>query len=735
MVKKNVYAGLAIVAAAAFVVVGFFVVPGGKNMSTATITHKYTNKLINESSPYLLQHAHNPVDWYPWSKEAFEIARKQDKPIFLSIGYSTCHWCHVMERESFTNERIAEILNEHFISIKVDREQRPDIDSVYMNAVRMMTGGGGWPLSVFLTSDGKPFYGGTYFPPTDTYGRPGFDKILLSISDAWKNDREKLVESAGKISEVLSGLSEQAGQQELSDNIFTAAFYDFQNTFDTAYGGFGRAPKFPQPSNLSMLLGYWSRTGDKKSLAMVEKTLEAMAEGGIYDHIGGGFHRYSTDARWLVPHFEKMLYDQALVSKAYVQAYQATGNKTYAGVAKEIFDYVLRDMTDDKAGFYSAEDADSEGREGTFYVWEPGQIENILGPDDAGIFNEYYGVIKGGNFEEGKSILNVTKSIEELAIRFKKDKSEIENILERARSKLLEHRAKRPRPHLDDKVISAWNGMMISSLAYGGTVLGEEKYVAAAGSAAEFVLAELRKNGRLMRYYRNGKVVGLGFLDDYAFMISALLDLYEATFDAKWLLEARNLADEMIKLFSDEEGKGFFLTGSDAEKLIVRNTPSYDSVVPSGNSAAALALLKLGRLTMEQRFTDRGGEVLQAFSGHLAQSPASFSAMIIAMDFWLGPTQEIVVAGNYQRDDTKRMIKVVREEFLPNSVVLLHEQGEAGKAIEEVVPFVKSQTAIDNKSTAYVCENYVCKRPVNNVEELKELLAGVVKRGGSNQDN
>ena len=722
MGKKSVYLGLGVVLLAGLVLIIASIVKGEKETLTASVLHKNTNRLIDEMSPYLLQHAHNPVDWYPWSKEAFEIAKKQDKPIFLSIGYSTCHWCHVMERESFTNERIAKIMNEHFVNIKVDREQRPDVDDVYMSAVQMMTGSGGWPLSVFMTPDGRPFYGGTYFPPGDMFGRPGFERVLLAIADAWQNKRVELLESAGKISAALKNLSEQTGQEALSPDILKEAYSYLESIFDSTYGGFGGAPKFPQPSNLSMLLGYWRQARDDKALAMVEATLDAMAKGGIYDHLGGGFHRYSTDARWLVPHFEKMLYDQALLSRSYIQAYQVTRKKHYAKVTREIFDYVLRDMTDPKGGFYSAEDADSEGKEGLFYIWEVKEIKEVLGTEKAKIFNEYYGVTESGNFEDGKSILNITKSVEELAKQFKQDRKVIESILQEWRLQLLEHRSKRVRPHRDDKIIVSWNGLMISSMAYGGAVLQEAKYVSAAEKAAEFILENLQKNGRLGRYYRAGKVVEPGFLDDYAFMIIALLDLYEATFDARWLVEAGELAEQMIELFGDESSGGFYLVGEGAEHLIVRSKPGYDGAVPSGNSVAALVLLKLGRLTMNQRYIDRAKQVLDAFSRRIQQSPASLSAMLIALDFWIGPTQEIVIAGDRRRQDTKEMLRLIHGKFLPNTVILFHETGQAGEAIEKIVPFLKGQTAIDDKVTVYVCKNYVCKQPVNEVDALETLL-------------
>jgi len=707
-----------------FLFAGLFAVQGGAQMPVNEVVNKHTNRLIEETSPYLLQHAHNPVDWLPWGNEALEQAQKEDKPIFLSIGYSTCHWCHVMERESFENEQIAKIMNEHFVSIKVDREQRPDVDDIYMNAVVTMTGSGGWPLSVFLTPEGKPFYGGTYFPPSDAYGRPGFERILLSVAEAWKNRRQELVSSAAKMSELLQSQASPIDKSNLSPEILHKAFVSFQNLFDAVHGGFGTAPKFPQPANLSILLSYWHRTADNQALEMVEKTLDAMADGGIYDHIGGGFHRYATDAQWLVPHFEKMLYDQALLSKVYLEAYQITKQERYAQIAKEIFDYVLRDMTDPAGGFYSAEDADSEGREGTFYLWDPKQAASVLDEEHARVFNAYYGVTNEGNFEEGKTILNITTSIKQLEKEFQKDQAPIENILTAARTRLFIERAKRIRPHRDEKIITAWNGLMISSLAYGGAVLDEEKYIEAARHSAEFILSTLHKNGRLMRYYRDGRVVEKAFLDDYAFTAMGMLDLYEATFDVKWLIEAKSLSNQMIDLFADTERGGFFLAGKDGEKLITSTKSGSDGAIPSGNSVAALLLIKLGRLTMDQHFTELGGKVLETFSQQLEQSPAYSSAMLRALDFRLGPGQEIIIAGNADAPDVKQMLKLIHDTFLPNAVVLLHESNKVNSALYNTVPFIKNQTAIEGKATAYVCENYVCKKPVNNIDEFENIIAG-----------
>ncbi|MEJ2703467.1 MAG: thioredoxin domain-containing protein [Sedimentisphaerales bacterium] len=700
-------------------------------MGGSAITGRHANTLIGESSPYLLQHAHNPVDWYPWGDEAFDRAKKEDKPVFLSIGYSTCHWCHVMERESFEDEEIARILNEHFISIKVDREQRPDIDAIYMNAVVMTTGSGGWPLSVFLTPEGKPFYGGTYFPPRAAFGRPSFGRILQSIAKAWNSKRAELVESAGKLTEYLQDSAAPPERETLSPAMLDRAFGQLQAAFDSADGGFGSAPKFPQPTSLWMLLCYWHRTGNADALQMVTATLDALAKGGIHDHIGGGFHRYATDARWLVPHFEKMLYDQALLARVYLHAYQVTGNSLYADVARDVFDYVLRDMTDPAGGFYSAEDADSDGEEGAFYLWDAEQIGAILDRDQARLFNTYYGVTEEGNFDKGKTILSIVSSTEQLAEEFGISPAAIADTLATGRKKIFEARAKRNRPHRDDKVITAWNGLMISSLACRGMVLGEQVYTQAAVRAANFIMGTLRENGRLKRYYRDGRAVEKAFLHDYAFVTLGLLDLYEATFDIGWLIEARKLGDEMIALFADHQGGGFLLTGRDSERLIARSKPVADSAVPSGNSIAALAMLKLGRLTMSHDVAEQASRILEAFSSQLEESPSHSPAMLVALDFWLGPRQEIIIAGDAHAADTQRMLKVVRSKFLPNAIVVLHDPTHPGPSTVEgadstfyqIVPFVEYQTPSDGKATAYVCEDYACQRPVTDVDELERLLA------------
>ncbi len=678
----------------------------GKKMPAEKTKQKYVNRLSKETSPYLLQHADNPVDWYPWSPQAFEKATRENKPIFLSIGYSSCHWCHVMEHESFENEDIAQIMNKHFVCIKVDREQRPDIDDIYMKAVQMMTGSGGWPLSVFLTPDGKPFYGGTYYPPQDSYGRPGFSNILLTIAKAWKEQKGDLVNSADRLTDMLTE-STASAQTDISANLLDNTFSYLKRIFDPANGGFGTAPKFPQPQNIIMLLRYYRRTGNAEALQMATATLDKMADGGIHDHLGGGFHRYATDAIWLVPHFEKMLYDQALISKVYIDGYMANGNKRYAETATDIFDYVLRDMTDSAGGFYSAQDADSEGKEGTFYIWTKKQIEDALGKNDAKIFNAYFGVTKHGNFEENTNILYIT------------GKTESSDTISNAKNKLFLMRSQRIHPFRDEKIITAWNGLMISSMAVGGAALNKPVYVDAAKRAADFVLTNIRTNGRLNRYYAKGKAVDLAVLDDYAFMTMALIDLYQASLETKWLEEAISLNRQMVKLFGDQASGGFYLTGADGEKLIAKTKPDYDGAIPSGNSVAAMAMLKLGAMTMNNELTAEGEKTLKAFSQSLNR-PGALIAMTNAADFYLGPRQEIIIAGDKNNSDTKKMIAILHEKFLPNAVILLNEPSD--KRIKKLIPFMKNQNMIDNKATAYVCENYICNQPTTDIKVLEDLL-------------
>jgi uncharacterized protein len=677
------------------------------------VAPRYTNRLINASSPYLLQHAHNPVNWQPWDDAALAQAHDEDKPIFLSVGYSTCHWCHVMEAESFEDEAIASLLNEHFVAIKVDREERPDIDEIYMKAVQMTTGSGGWPLSVFLTPEGKPFYGGTYFPPESMYGRPSFRHVLLAISEAWQKRRTDILGSADQIGAVL-GESEQPGATvQLTPDALETAYGQLSGAFDETHGGFGAAPKFPQPTTLMLLLNHFHRTGDEKALAMVTQTLDGMAAGGIHDHLGGGFHRYATDRAWLVPHFEKMLYDQALLSKVYVQAYQVTDDTQYAAVARDIFDYVLRDLTDPAGGFYAAEDADSEGHEGIFYVWDPDEIEEVLGAAGAAQFCAAYGVTRQGNFEGGKSILHTVRKVDDE--------------LTQARAHLFERRSSRVRPHRDDKIITGWNGLMIGALAYGGAVLAEDRYLQAATDAASFVLDRLIVAGRLRRYCRADRAVGKACLDDHAFLILGLIDLYEASFAARWLAEAQSLNERMIDLFTDE-GSGFFLTGHDAERLLVRSKPGYDGTVPGGNSAAALALLKLGHMTKNRRFLSLGQSTLAAYAEAMDKAPLALTAMLVALDFHLGPVQEIVLTGAEDPAEGQTLAGELRRHFLPRAVVLFRPPGREGGAIEALCPFAAALGPVQGRAAAYVCADYACRAPVTTSADFRQILRGFSRK-------
>jgi len=578
----------------------------------------HTNRLAGETSPYLLQHAHNRVDWYPWGEEALSRARQENKPVFLSIGYSACHWCHVMERESFEDPEVAAVLNANFISIKVDREERPDLDEIYMTAVQLMTGSGGWPLNVFLTPDLKPFYGGTYFPPDDRYGRPGFGKLLEHISETWGKDSEGLQRSA---EELTRAIRDTVGRDTVpagtvDTTILARAAQELERAFDSQWGGFGQAPKFPPSGAIGVLLRQHAHTGDEKLLEIATTTLDRMAHGGMYDQLGGGFHRYATDRRWLVPHFEKMLYDNALLARVYLEAWQVTGKDLYRRVATEILDYVLQDMTDRRGGFHSSEDADSEGEEGKFFVWRPDEIKRFLGEQDGALFCEYYGVTGEGNFE-GFSILHVSQEPSEFARERGISLKQLENQLTPLRDKLREAREARVRPGKDDKVIAAWNGMMISALARGYQILGEERFLKAAERAANFVSTEMVRDGALLRTYRGkggGGDRGISklpaYLDDYAEMASALIDLYEATFDLQWLEAADQLAGRMVTDFWDEENGGFFYTSASHKNLLAQTKPLYDGAVPSGNSTATLVLLRLSELLSDAGYGQKAEEVL-----------------------------------------------------------------------------------------------------------------------------
>ena len=696
-------------------------------------TPRRANRLIREKSPYLLQHAHNPVDWYPWGDEAMAKARREDKPIFLSIGYSTCHWCHVMERESFEDPEIARLLNDSFVSIKVDREEHPDLDQVYMQAVMLLAGQGGWPLTVFLTPDLKPFFGGTYFPPDQQGGRPGMKEILPAVAEAWTQKREEIRASSEQLTTTLSDqLAQTATPGPLTLDLLHAAFNHAAATFDPAAGGFGDAPKFPRAHELSFLLRYWARTGTAQALEMVTVTLDHLARGGIHDQVGGGFHRYSTDARWLIPHFEKMLYDQALLARAYLEAYRITNRAEYAAVARDTYDYVLRDLTGPHGGFFSAEDADSEGEEGKFYVWTPEEVIRVLGEEDGGLVNRFYGVTPEGNFEHRRSILHIEQPLEAFAKLKGLDTAALAERLASARAKLLAARSARIRPHRDDKILTSWNGLMIAAFAYGGATLQEPRYVDAARRAAEFILTSLAPHGGLLRRYRDGDARYAGTLEDYAFFIDGLIELYEADFDPRWLAEAKRLAAQMTARFWDDAAGGFFMRGKDETPLIVRSKELYDGATPSGNSMAVHALLRLGRLTGDRDVEAVGRRTLEGIAAALERTPAAYPQMMSEVEFALGPTTEVVIAGNPDAAETAQMVRMLHSRFLPRAVTLLHAEGGSGRALEALAPYVKAQGMLHGKATAYLCENFVCALPTTDPAMLAERLdhPGQGREGG-----
>ena len=682
---------------------------------------KHTNRLINETSPYLLQHAHNPVDWYPWGEEALAQAEQQDKPILLSIGYAACHWCHVMEHESFENEQIASIMNEYFINIKVDREERPDLDEIYMNAVQMLTGQGGWPMTMFLTPDLKPFYGGTYFPPDNRYGRPGFPRVLLGVAEAYRERRDAVGEQANQIIANLNQLAAMEGHgHELTTDMLDRAYQDYLSRFDHHEGGFGDAPKFPPSMGLLLLLRHWHRTGNANALNMVEVTLEKMARGGMYDQLGGGFHRYSVDERWLVPHFEKMLYDNALLSVAYLEAYQATGKAFYRQIATETLDYVLAEMYDaEMGGFYSTQDADSEGVEGKFFVWEPDEVEQLLGEEKARIFCEYYDITELGNFEH-KNILHVQTPPDLVARKLSMDLDELEDILAEGRQKLFEAREGRIKPGLDDKILTSWNGLMIRSMAMGYQVLGNEHYREAAEKSARFVLSELsQEDGLLLRTHRAGKSHLNAYLEDYSYFVAGLINLYEATFAVEWLKEAERLNQIMIEQFWDEANGSFFFTSKNHETLIVRSKTGYDGATPAGVSMAIHNLLRLDKLLNRPDFREKVETTLDVYYHQIEHSPSGSAQMLCELDFLLSTPKEIAIAGQQESDDTQAALTAIHSRFIPNKVLALANDGED---VSDLIPLLESKTQVDGKTTIYVCENYMCQAPTTDVDELAALL-------------
>ena len=683
-------------------------------------TPKHTNRLIHETSPYLLQHAHNPVDWYPWGEEALTRAKQEQKPILLSIGYSACHWCHVMERESFENEEIAAVMNELFINIKVDREERPDLDEIYMNAVQIMTRQGGWPMTVFLTPDLKPFYGGTYYPPTDRYGRPGFPKVMHAVAEAFSGQNTQVLQQADQITAHLAQMSNVVDphHHELTEELMTNAFQNYRSQFDSHHGGFGNAPKFPPSMGLPFLLRYWHHSGNANALEMVELTLEKMARGGMYDQLGGGFHRYSTDAHWLVPHFEKMLYDNAQLVVAYFEAYQATQKPFYRDIATETLDYVIREMYDaENGGFYSTQDADSEGVEGKFFVWEPNDVEDIIGEENAEIFCEYYDITPQGNFE-GENILNVQAPPDILARKLRIDLGELEALLADGKQKLFEAREKRIKPGLDDKILTSWNGIMIRGMAMGYQLTGKPEYLEACEKSAEFVLTTLSQdNGLLLRTYRDGKSHLNAYLEDYSYFIAGLIALYEASFEPKWLTEAERLAHLMIDQFGDDAGDGFFFTGKSHETLIVQSKSAYDGATPSGASMAIHSLLRLAKHLDNPEFHDKAVETLLLYFHQMEGMPSGSGQLLCELAFLLSTPKEIAIVGTKGDTKTEAMLAALHSTYQPNKIVALSESAEG-----QTLPLLAGKTQVDDTATAYVCENYVCQAPTTDVEAFVELL-------------
>jgi uncharacterized protein len=681
------------------------------------------NRLAEETSPYLLQHKDNPVDWYPWGEEALEKAKEEDRPILLSVGYSACHWCHVMERESFEDEGTARMMNEHFVNIKVDREERPDIDSIYMSAVQALTRSGGWPMTVFMTPDGAPFYGGTYFPPTPRGGLPSFQQLLLTLADAYENRREEVLQSADSVREYLQASTGAAmpKAETAGESLLDTAAASLLAAHDARFGGFGGAPKFPQPMNLEVLVRHHRRTGDRGALAAVETTLRRMADGGIYDHLGGGFARYSVDAYWLVPHFEKMLYDNALLARIYLEAHQATGDPFYRRVAEETLDYVLRDMTSPEGGFYSAEDADSEGEEGKFYVWTPTEIEGVLDPDDARLALRYWDVTDGGNFE-GKNILNVPRPPEVVAGEFGVSPEELWERIVGIREKLLAFREERVRPGRDEKVLAAWNGLMLRAFALAARVTGRDDYREAARRNATFLLENMKTDGRLHRSHKDGRARFNGYLEDYAMVADGLVDLYEATFETRWLAEADNLCDAMNELFWDEERRAFYDTPADHEELVTRPRDVYDNATPSGNSVAVEVMLRLALLLDRNDYRERAGEVLEEMGGGMEKIPSAFGRLLAALDFATSGTREVAIIGEPDAPDTGALIDTVYARYLPNKVVAGRREDDAESA--GLVPLLAERPKREGKATAYVCEGYACQAPTTDPEELGRQLAG-----------
>ena len=680
------------------------------------------NRLVFEKSPYLLQHARNPIDWWPWGEAAFEQARREDKPVLLSVGYTTCHWCHVMEYESFEDEEVAALVNEHFISIKVDREERPDIDEVYMQITQGITGSGGWPMTVAMTPDKHAFFAGTYFPKKSVRGRPGFKRIITELGKAWRERREDVEESAQSVSRQVGEMLGASPGGDLDPGIFDVAFAQFSSQYDGKKGGFASPPKFPVPSNLLFLLRFHQRTGNTEALAMVERTLTEIRRGGIYDQVGFGIYRYSTDTEWLLPHFEKMLYDQALVTMAYLEVYQVTGKERYARTARETLTYVLRNLTHPEGGFYSAEDADSEGKEGKFYLWTNSEVRQVLGEDDGNFFIETFHFEEEGNFLEEvtreKTGTNIPHLKEEL---LDEKQTRVDGLLK----KLFDHRETRTHPQKDDKILTDWNGLMIAAFARAAQALGDEGYAESARKATDFVLDKLTNNeGRLLKRYRQGEAGLTAHFEDYAFMIWGLLDVYEMNFDLKYLAKAIELQGIADEFFWDKIEGGYFTVAEDAEQMIVRAKKIYGGPIPSGNSVAIGNLVRLHRMTGQPHFAKRGDELIRAFSAELAKNSAVYPLALSFLDFHFGPSHEIVISGGEEGE----MVDALRKSFLPNKVII-RRTSENAEALAKLAPYTETQRSRDGRATAYVCQNFACQLPTIEVEKMMQSLLR------SDQDN
>jgi uncharacterized protein len=699
-------------------------------------TKQHTNRLINETSPYLLQHAHNPVEWYAWGDEAFEKARAEDKPLLVSIGYSACHWCHVMEHESFENEEIAKIQNEHFVNIKVDMEERPDVDQIYMNFVQITTGRGGWPMNVFITPEKLPFFGGTYFPPSPRHGMPSWPQILISIAEAWRERRDELMHSATDILGELRRLSitGPAGSG-VDESLSEGAFQNFVRTFDSKNGGWGGAPKFPQAMSMEFLLRYWKRTGNENAFDMVELTAAKMANGGIYDQIGGGFHRYATDAIWLVPHFEKMLYDNAQLIRVYLHLYQITKDEFFKRIAVETLEYVRLEMLDEKGGFYSSQDADSEGEEGKFFVWTPAETEELLGEEDARLFNFFFDISDDGNFE-GKNILQRSYSVEAAARALKISEEELERVIERGKSILFAEREKRVKPFRDEKVLTAWNGLMLAAFAEAAAVLDREEYLEVAKRNADFLLEHLQKPARkqghdedvdrcaltdvrasasLLRTWKDGRAKLNGYLEDYANLADGLIGLYQVSGEVRYLEEAKWFADAMVTEFWDVEIGGFYFTSNDHEELLVRNKDFFDNATPSGNSVAADVMLRLSKFYGDEKYERFASTTLRLAAPQIKRYPGGFGRALSAVEFHISPVKEIAIVGERGNE----LERAVFDRYMPNAVIATSADGG-----DRSIPLLEDKVRTNGDATAYVCENFVCERPATSVEELQKVISG-----------